>query len=162
MKSLLLIRHAKSSWKFPQLEDHDRPLNKRGERDIVLMASYLREQNLQVEKIVSSSATRALKYANHLSEHCCVPLSIEQGLYTFSASKLMLELCKLESKLDTVAVVAHNPAITGLVNELGKSYVDNVLTSAIAYLRLSISEWADIKPACGELLWMQTPKALLV
>ena len=161
MKSFLLIRHAKSSWKFPQLDDHDRPLNKRGQRDILNMADYLNEQSTTIDILFSSSASRALSYANCLSQRCNIPLEIDERYYTFSQAALFAQIQSLDASLDSVAVVAHNPAVTGLVNALTQSSIANVPTSAMVFMQLDILEWAQLAPACADLLRMQTPKALL-
>lgn len=161
MRLLLLIRHAKSSWKFPQLEDHDRPLNKRGQRDIALMTDYLNRQDLQIDKIVSSSAKRAISYARYMSEQCNIPLQSERGVYTFSQKALLAEVQSLDPQLKTVAVIAHNPAVTGLLNEITESSIDNMPTSAIAFIRLAIPNWGSTRKACGSLIKVQTPKALI-
>ena len=158
MKHLLLIRHAKSSWKFPELDDHDRPLNKRGQRDVLTMSEFLVDQGGSLEMIYSSSAVRALSYSTYLSDACSTPLEINKAFYTFSAQSLMLNLGMMDNELKSVAVVGHNPAITDVVNQLTGSNIVNVPTAAIASLSLELSKWQEIRSGCAKLKFLQTPK----
>jgi len=155
-----LIRHAKSSWKFPDLSDHDRPLNKRGQANILPMAEFLKRQALLLEKIYSSSAERALRYAQGLSDVCDIPLEVNQSLYTFSHQSLMAQIRGLDNRLQSVAVVGHNPAITSVVNELGGVDIANVPTAAMALIQINDSSWQNLGSVKSELLFMQSPKML--
>ena len=155
-----MIRHAKSSWKFPDLSDHDRPLNKRGQANILPMAEFLNRQALLLEKIYSSSAERALCYAQGLSDVCDIPLEVNQSLYTFSHQALMAQVHSLDNRLQSVALVGHNPAITSVVNELAVVDIANMPTAAMALIQFNDSSWQKLGSANSELLFMQSPKML--
>ncbi len=89
MRRLLIIRHAKSSWKYPELDDHERPLNKRGERDSLSMARYLADKDEGLDVLYSSTAVRALDYAQTLSDFCHTTLVPELSFYTFDDEELL-------------------------------------------------------------------------
>ena len=160
MKNLLLIRHAKSSWKNPDLDDHDRPLNKRGERDRITMTEFLADSGASIELIRSSSALRALRFAEAISESTGVELISDPDLYTFSTDRLVELIRELDDGLNTVAVVGHNPAITLTVNRLTGADLDNVPTAGIAVLSFNLAHWAEADDGKAELVYFQAPKML--
>lgn len=159
-KTLTLIRHAKSSWKFPDLDDHDRPLNKRGNRDKRLMANYLAQQSWPIDIIFSSTAERALSYAKILSEQGLLELSTTSSLYTFRHREVLAFIIQLDESLCDVALVGHNPAMTALVNDLGNQVLDNLPTSALVRIEFSASNWAEIGLQKGRVVESQSPKKL--
>lgn len=150
MRKLLLIRHAKSSWKFPELDDHERPLNKRGQRDVLTMARYLADKSEPIDVIYSSTATRALDYAQVLSEFTTTSLIPDLSFYTFSDLELLEILKNLPDDAQSVAVVAHNPAITHVVNHLTGAQLTNVPTSGIAELAYDNHTWSELGLVEGE------------
>ena len=160
MRRLLIIRHAKSSWKYPDLDDHERPLNKRGERDSLTMARYLADRDEALEVLYSSTATRALDYAQIISEFCFTTLVPDLSFYTFDEEQLLEILRHLPDNVDRVGIVSHNPAVTRLVNQLTASDLENVPTSGIAAIDCDIDSWADINSGQCELDYLITPKML--
>lgn len=158
VKRLLLIRHAKSSWKNSSLHDHDRPLNKRGERDVLSMAEHLVARNEMPEAIYSSTAERALSYARYISERADIPLHQLRSLYTFDDQALMRSLRDLPATLSRVAVVGHNPAITVVANRLSGEAIDNVPTSAVVALDCQVEHWAALVDGSGSLAYFDYPK----
>lgn len=160
MRRLLLIRHAKSSWKFPELDDHERPLNKRGERDALAMARHLAEKDEVLDAMFSSTATRALDYAQRLCEFNYVNLVPDLSFYTFDVDQLLEILRHLPDSAQSIAVVAHNPAITQAVNRLSNSAISNVPTAAIACLTSDVEQWMDLDEGLCDLEYLDTPKML--
>ncbi len=160
MKRLLLIRHAKSSWKFPELEDHDRPLNGRGERDRWRMAEYLKDQDEGLQLIRSSSAVRAAKLANTLAELLRVPFVQDDNLYTFGAAALFESIRETAADIDRLAVVGHNPAITDLSVRLTGAKISNVPTSGIVAINCDCDSWQDLTPTVCEMDFFTAPKLL--
>ncbi len=163
MRKLLLIRHAKSSWKFPDLDDHERPPNKRGQRDVLTMSRHLADKDEILDVIYSSTATRALEYAETLSEFINISLVPDLSFYTFSADELLEILRSLPDDAYNVAVVGHNPAITQVVNKLTNAELKNVPTSAIVAIDCSIQSWHELGEAehdC-ELAYFDYPKMLI-
>ncbi len=160
MKQLVLIRHAKSSWKDPALTDLKRPLKKRGEQDAPAMAVRLAALNLPVEKVFLSPARRVMQtvelmtgetgFARGLTEVC-------PELYTFSYEDIMLFL-REQREWDCVGVVGHNPAITDLVNFLTLEELNNVPTCGIAVIDLDISGWDRLGAGNGQLRYYDFPK----
>lgn len=160
MRKLLLIRHAKSSWKFPELGDHERPLNKRGERDVLAMSRHLAERDERLDVIYSSTATRALDYAQRLSEFSQVSLVPDLSFYTFDVDQLIQILKQLPNSAERVAVVGHNPAITHAANLLCATDFDNVPTSGIVAIDCDLEDWADLGSGVCDLDYFEYPKML--
>lgn len=133
-KTILLIRHAKSSWKDITLDDFDRPLNKRGKGDAPLMAHYLKNKNIPIDKIFSSSAKRAKKTAEVFSKELNVSLELYDELYLASSEQLLLFIKNKLMKYDSIAIVAHNPGVTELSNYLSDTYLENIPTAAYVIL----------------------------
>ena len=111
MRKLLLIRHAKSSWKFPDLDDHERPLNRRGERDSLIMARHLQDKDEALDVIYSSTATRALMLAESICDLNSTTLIPELSFNTFEADELLEILRCLPNDVHRVGIVAHNELI---------------------------------------------------
>lgn len=160
MKKLLLLRHAKSSWDDPDCDDHERPLNERGERDSFTMARFLADNDEGLDVIYSSTAVRALDFAQVISELCNITLVPELSFYTFDEDELMEILRSLPDSVSRVAVVAHNPAVTQLVNRLTDLDLDNVPTAGLTSIQCDINVWVDLTEAACELNYFQTPKML--
>lgn len=164
MKTLYLIRHAKSSWSNPNLKDHDRPLNDRGERDKTVMAKFIRSNFKEIELIVSSTATRALDYAACIHKYTNVPLDVDEMLYTFSSSELLNAVYKLPDNKDHIAVVTHNPAATEVINHLSNfddgEKIVNLPTAAIIKIEFEQEHWAEITNNSGAVVDFAKPKGI--
>jgi len=158
MRRLLLIRHAKSSHKFDELDDHERPLNKRGQRDSVTMARLISDKNEPLDVIYSSTAVRALDFAQIISEFTHITLVPELSFYTFDVDELIEILRSLPNNLYNVAIVTHNPAITQAVNRLTNQQLKNVPTSGVVAINCPIDEWADLLEVQSELDYFDYPK----
>jgi len=163
MRRLLLIRHAKSSHKFEDLDDHERPLNKRGERDSLSMARHLAEKGEVLDVIYSSSAHRALDFAQIISEFTGFSLLPELSFYTFDVDELIEILRNLPDDANNIAVVLHNPAITQAVNRLTGSDLRNVPTAGIVALNCDIENWRELGEVVSdcEIDYFDYPKMLI-
>jgi len=160
MKSLLVLRHAKSSWKDPELADHDRPLSKRGRRDAPRMGRLMRELSLLPEVVLCSTATRAqstLGLALDAADWSC-ERRFSPALYTASPDDIVALLRELPGRVGRVLVVGHNPALEELVRELtGKEVA--LPTGALARLDWRGDEWGDFGAAgTVELAQLWMPK----
>jgi len=147
MKILTLIRHAKSSWDHPGLEDIDRPLNPRGRKDAPLMGSVLARQGFAPQRFISSPALRALRTAEAIVAALGRPASaitLDDRWYRFDAAGLLEVLRSLSPKLRWVACVGHNPALTDLARGLGAQDLDNLPTGAAAQLHFETDDWQRI------------------
>lgn len=160
MRRLLLIRHAKSSRKFPDLGDHERPLNGRGERDSISMARHLANRDEMLDVIYSSSATRALEFAERISEFTNISLIPDLSFYTFDVDELIEILRHLPDSAERIAIVAHNPAITQAVNRLSASDLSNVPTAGVVALDCNIETWSEIREGVCEISYFEYPKML--
>lgn len=161
MKQLLLIRHAKSSWKQVGMADFDRPLNPRGERDAPNMGERLSRAGVAPDVIVSSAARRAADTARVFAEqlgHDPAELVLDGELYLASPPELLEAVRRLEPRVEHAALVAHNPGITDFVNALAGTSIDNVPTCGVARLRLDIEEWRNADAGCAELVEFDYPK----
>ena len=161
MRKLLLVRHAKSGRKTPELDDHERPLNRRGERDSITMSRYLMEQDETLDVVYSSTATRALDFAQTISEFCGFTLIPDLSFYTFSFDEFVEILRSLPDAAESIAIVGHNPAITQAVNFLSGSEIANIPTAGIVALNCDINDWHGLTEGCAEIAYFESPKLLL-
>lgn len=162
MKNLLIMRHAKSSWEFTNLSDHDRPLNDRGKRDAPRMGKVLLKERLIPQLIISSSAARARSTAEKVAKMSRYngEISIDSSLYRAGSSAYMNALRRLTNQTDTVLIVGHNPDVEHLV-EILTGNVMTIPTCGLAYVKLSIERWLDLKDdKKGELAKIWRPKEL--
>jgi len=162
MKTLLLMRHAKSSWKHAELKDHERPLNKRGQQDAPVMGQLLVERELLPQEIISSSAARACQTAELLKESSGFNGKIEylDRLYMAEAEEYIDVLSQLSSDLERVMIIGHNPGLETLL-QLLSGRIEALPTAVIAHLVLPISEWGELNGETeGELVEIWRPKEL--
>jgi phosphohistidine phosphatase len=148
MKTLLLLRHAKSSWSEPGLQDHNRPLNKRGKHDAPLMGKLIHEQGLTPDLIISSTARRAQDTARLAGEACGYDGEIElrQELYLSDTTCYMDILQNLPEQVNTVLVVGHNPDLEELLTLL-TDYDGSFPTAALAQVELPLTNWNELNEA---------------
>ena len=144
MKTLLILRHGKSSWKRPGA-DHDRPLNKRGNSDAPRVGKVLRDADLAPDLIISSTAERARRTAEKVAEHSGYTGAVElsSDLYLAGPEGYQRVLCRVPDALEHVLVVGHNPGAEMLLEFLtGRS--ETLPTAALARVRLEIERWSDL------------------
>lgn len=147
MVTLVLVRHAKSDWGDPGLDDHDRPLNSRGLRDAPVMAERLAATGLRPDVILSSTALRARTTAEAFGARLAVPVDLEPELYGASPRTLFAHAAATGA--DTVVVVAHDPGMSALAGRLSGE-IAHMPTCAVASFRWPGSGWdaaADEAPA---------------
>ena len=163
MKTLLILRHAKSSWKDSSLADHDRPLNKRGKRDAPRMGQLLRQEDLLPELIISSSAKRARTTAEHVAEESGYEgeLSFSRDLYAFDAEAYLETINGIPDEYNCVMLVGHNPGMEELIEILTDEY-QRFPTAALAQIELPIESWRQVNDddAGGRLVNLWRPKEL--
>jgi len=161
MKTIYLIRHAKSSWSDPSLQDFDRPLNSRGNRDVKMMTSILSNKTKNIDLILTSKAKRALATTEVITNGNGVnykEIIKEDRLYQASSKKISKLISKQNNKFDSLAIVAHNPGLTELANELGGVKIDNLPTTGILAFKFDTEKWANITKKDGKLLFFEYPK----
>ncbi len=150
MKTLLLMRHAKSSFKEGELPDFERPLSKRGEKDAPRMGKLLKDKDLTPDLILSSTAQRASRTAEMIAEKCGYKGEIVyiQDLYLGEPEAYLSILRDLKEEpgdWKTVLMIGHNPGLESLV-QLLTDRVESLPTSAIAHLKLPVRTWKAINP----------------
>jgi phosphohistidine phosphatase len=161
MKTLYLLRHAKSSWDDPKLKDFERPLAERGINDAPLMAKRFRDRKKQLDCIISSPAVRTKATAKLLAKELGFPsdgIGSNPELY-FAGSNMFLKAASLlDDDCEAAMLVGHNPAITDFVNEMANSQIGNIPTCGLVELSLPIDSWADIDFASATLVDFDYPK----
>lgn len=163
MKTILVIRHAKSSWAHPGMSDFDRPLNERGHRDAPLMAERLRLKKIQPDLLVSSPARRALEtcrhFANTLNNVSSQIITIP-SLYHTPAMVFYEVIRQFPATAHTIAIFSHNPGITDFVNSLCEDVrLDNMPTCGVFAVECPITDWMDFPVATKSFLFFDYPKA---
>lgn len=160
MKKLILLRHAKSSWDFPHLDDYDRPLNDRGKRDAPKMAQWLSSQANNPDLIITSGAERAKNTALAFQAVINAPMKIDDQLYHASRSKLLNIIKQADHNINSLILVSHNPGLNDLADYLLSGFPDNIPTTGIVSLNLDIEKWSETSPKNASLHFFQYPKNL--
>ncbi len=161
MKTLYLVRHAKSSWKYPNLDDFERPLNKRGRKNAPFMGKILKKLKVAPDLIISSPANRAAMTVRIIAAKINYPLEkirYSETIYEFSEDALIHVIKQLDNSVNKAMVVGHNPATNGLANYIGDQPIRNIPTCGIYCMDLAISSWAKICENCGKLIFFEFPK----
>lgn len=159
MKRLVLIRHAKSAWDAPDLEDHDRPLAPRGKHDAKAMGAKLAERDFVPGLIVSSPARRARKTAKHLLRALeRSDLVIDERLYLASTETILDVVRGFDDTCNSAAIIGHNPGFTEVCELLSNAGIENVPTMGIAHLDMKVDRWSDAAPGCATLVEFDYPK----
>ncbi|MBN0986525.1 SixA phosphatase family protein [Amphritea pacifica] len=161
MKMLTLVRHAKSSWENPELSDFNRPLNKRGKRDLPLMASRLLTMGIQPDLILSSGARRAITTAEQIAIALEYPVSkiIEvPELYHARVETLINLLQGQSDHYRHLMVVGHNPTLEMTGHYLTHENIPHFPTSGVMQIALSITCWEELSESCGSLEALDYPK----
>jgi phosphohistidine phosphatase len=164
MKKLYLVRHAKSSWKHPDLDDFERPLSKRGKRDGPIMGRFLRDKDILLDILISSPAVRAKKTAKIIAKNLAYSknkIKFDHDIYEASTKDLLIIFSNINDKHNTVMLVGHNPSMTYLANMLASCRIDNIPTCGIVCIELNITSWKEISENCGELIFFEYPKNLI-
>ena len=171
MKTILLLRHAKSAWGEPGLPDHDRPLNSRGLKAAERMAEHLVTGAPRPDLILCSTATRTRQTLAALVERVespASPIALEKGLYLASAETLLKRLRTLPGGLGTVLLIGHNDGLWHLAELLaghGKASLLSSLrqkfpTAALATLEVDIDDWSKLEPGGATLVAYACPRDL--
>lgn len=161
MKTLYIIRHAKSSWDF-ELEDHDRPLNSRGRADVRKIGQYLSHHEETPDLMISSTASRALYTALFIADewgYAEDEIRLYPTLY-HASPKTILEILSEIKGANSVALFGHNPGLTDLINLFDYSFMDNLPTCGVCSFTFDIASWKEIKNAKGQRKADISPKNL--
>jgi phosphohistidine phosphatase len=152
MKTLFLVRHAKSSRDDPSLSDRDRPLDDRGRQDAPRMGKRLAKRDVKPDLLLSSPALRALTTAQLIADEIGYKrkdIVVDDRLYASSADDLLAVIRALDKKLNCVMFFGHNPEFTDLAHWLSSEIID-MPTSAVVEFDFDTKAWSDVgavKPA---------------
>jgi phosphohistidine phosphatase len=161
MKTLLLLRHAKSSWKDTELRDFDRPLNQRGLKAAPLIGKFMRKRKIIPDLIISSPAVRARTTAALVVENGLLQteLRYDERIYEADVETLLKVITQIDETAGTVVIVGHNPGLQELLKALtGEEH--EFPTAALAQISLKLDKWSAIQQNSGRLKWLITPKGL--
>jgi phosphohistidine phosphatase len=162
MKTLLLMRHGKSSWKDDSLSDHERPLKKSGRRDTKRIAQEIEKNDLYPHIILSSSAARAKETAEILMDTLGFENRIifSDQLYMAEPEDFIDVLSQLDDDYDTVLVIGHNPGMEAFI-QIIDGEIETLPTAGLGQLVLVLDSWQDISlDTIGELVGLWKPREL--
>lgn len=164
MKTLYVVRHAKSSWDEPDQADFDRSLNERGKRDAPRMGKRLKEKRVHPDVIITSPAKRAKSTARRIAKVLEYPkekIKTDDLLYHATDDQILAVLQKMNDKHDTVMYFGHNPGLTDFVNSIMniERDIDNVPTCGVIAFQFSIDSWKQLTWGIGNLLFFDYPKS---
>ena len=161
MKTLYINRHAKSSWKFENLNDFDRPLNTRGKKAAEFMANKLKEKGEEIELMVTSPANRAISTCEYFAE----AFEYDHGLieeahsmYHADHGTLLTIIDNMPDSFDKVMIFGHNPGFTNLANVLTGDTLGNIPTCGMVKINFDVDSWQAVSPGSGELEYFDYPK----
>lgn len=170
MRKLVILRHAKSSWSMPGMDDFDRPLNERGTRDTPRMAKWLKEQHLIPQQVLCSPAVRTTETLALLCDTIAMepPTHFDDALYLASSDTILKKVSQLPDDAEVAMVVAHNPGLhdtaLNLLSPIERSSAGDMRaafpTAACAVISLPITHWSNIAWDIGALTSYMVPKAL--
>lgn len=162
MKTLYIIRHAKSSWSF-ELPDLDRPVGTRGRRDAPRIGKYLSQNEPTPDLMLSSPASRGLYTALLIGDEWGYPedeIVITERLYHTAPSEVLQLVREQSDELDSIAIFGHNPGFTELVNELGTEFLDNLPTAGVYTFQFKTNHWNEISSDNAKMKFFMAPKRL--
>lgn len=170
MKSLALLRHAKSSWDHPALGDFYRPLNRRGIGAAELIGAEMRRRGLAFDLVLASPATRVVETLEHLERSYGESLRprFDRRIYAAPAAMLLELVQAVDESGQWVLLVGHNPGLhelAVLLAEPGEALRESIAraypTAALAMLQLPVESWADVRPGTAQVADFVKPRELL-
>ena len=160
MKTLCLIRHAKTSWSHPSTPDIERPLEERGISDVAILSNYLSEQKLVPDLILASPALRTKHTAELLIQHLKLSediLIFDEKIYNAAVENLLKVLQNLDDKINTVFLIGHNPGITMLANYLAEAHIPSLQTSGAFSVQINSDHWHELTTAEAKFIFEYHP-----
>lgn len=171
LKTIYLLRHAKSSWQDQGVEDFDRRLSKRGREAAKAMADYLSAQRIVPAQILCSPAVRTRETLEHMEAKldAAIPIRFEKGIYNADAPSLLRRVRRLSDALSSVMVIGHNPGIERLALMLSgdgdatarDKLANKYPTGTLAIMTAPIDHWSELGPEVARLDALVRPKDLL-
>jgi phosphohistidine phosphatase len=161
MKTLHLLRHAKSSWKNPDLADFDRPLNGRGREAAPLVGQLILKKKIRPDLILSSPAERARQTAALIIESAelAAELRFDERIYDADATRLLDVVSQIDEPFGVALLVGHNPGMEDLLETL-TGEKQGMPTAALARIILDVEKWSKVRERVGRLEWLVRAKEL--
>jgi phosphohistidine phosphatase len=162
MKTVILIRHAKSDWGDPSLNDFDRPLNERGKTDAPVMGHRLVDNKVKIDQFISSPAKRAKKTATIIAKAYKKDkddILFRDELYGAGENVFWDVIINADKKAENIAIFSHNPGITDFANQLTETRIDNIPTCGVFAVKAHCDKWKDFKEAKKEFWFFDFPKS---
>jgi phosphohistidine phosphatase len=163
IRTVTLIRHAKSSWNDPSLTDFERPLNKRGISDAPRVGAALEQAGISFDRVLCSDAQRARQTLKLLGQG----IEIDEGIieyrhdmYGASADHLLSCITEQPDSISNIALIGHNPGMEDLAYNLAKDPVGSMSTCNVVHLEFDSDKWTDLSMAAGEIALMIRPRSL--
>ena len=161
MKTLILIRHAKSSWENRNISDFERSLNDRGKRDAPFMADILKKKKIKIDLILSSPAVRAFKTAKIFARELEIEekeIIINENIYEAGRKDLLKVLMETNDSINNLMLFGHNPGLTYLSNYLCDYETDNIPTCGIVCMQLDFDSWKYLGSKSCNFIFFEYPK----
>ncbi len=146
LKTLVLVRHGKSSWEYPNLSDFERPLKKRATLDAQLVSKAFLDGNIHTYTAFSSGANRAFSTAQMFAKYLgskVSTLEAKEELYTFSGLEILKFIKETSNQIDHLMLFGHNPALTEIANQMGNQSFANIPTTGLVQINFEIHSWTD-------------------
>jgi phosphohistidine phosphatase len=163
MKTIYIVRHAKSSWDFPHLSDHERPLIEKGKKRTKLINKYLTDNKITVDMMLSSHATRAIETAGIIARAIAYPkglIRIDPMIYHTTSDRIAEQFYDLSDDIKSAMLVGHNPTLTNFVNDFIDPKIDWLPTSAVVCLQFEADKWVNLSMAKHRTIFLITPRML--
>ncbi|WP_076792688.1 histidine phosphatase family protein [Chlorobium sp. KB01] len=161
MKTICLVRHAKSNWADAQTGDFDRSLNSRGEHTASLMAAMLKAMGVAADLVISSPANRAISTAELFCEILDYPkekIVRRMEIYEGRADQILAIIQEMAESIETAVIFGHNPTITEFANLLSAAHMESMETCGMVRIDLEIAMWKDAAYGKGKKVWYEYPK----
>jgi phosphohistidine phosphatase len=161
LKNLILVRHAKSSWKDESLKDIDRPLNKRGKRDAPFMGKLLKKLGVKPQLMITSPAERTFATAKIFADELNYDIDkieVKKSLYLADCEEMIEVINNINESYSVVLLFGHNPGLTDLSNVLSDEEIENIPTCGVVSFSLQHDKWNEIKAKSCTLNFLEFPK----
>lgn len=161
MKTLYLVRHAKSSWDNPNLSDFERPLNRRGELDAPEMGKRLADRGIKPDLMITSPAVRAAMTCEAIAKALLYPLDEierEKAIYHAGEETILRVIHGVNEHIRHLMVFGHNPGITDFANALTNGSIENIPTCGVFACNFEVNHWSDANLGKAKFLFYDFPK----
>ncbi len=161
MKKLYVLRHSKSSWKDIVISDFRRPLSSRGKNDGPMMSSYLCSRIDKIDFLHCSSSVRTFETSKFFIDRIrFIDIKYDESLYHSYSSEIINNIKNYDEKYNSAMIIAHNPGLTNLINEISNTVLDNLPTTGLVEINFDCATWLDISLDNSTIVDIKFPKQL--